>query len=408
MLVLLISPLRGLDPPCGDLVYTAALLGNPPDGVKYENYADALARGALVEHANRAAFFRAWKTGKERWFESWATLLAKVVNSLRRARWLFWEPFRLFSVRPGEYDLVHVHAFDCGFRRIDCPLMMGGDIPIRYLYTDARGYSLGRTRVIEWVERLLAGIFGVNLAYYWVPQVQRIIAPSRHVKDWYLQRAVIDEGSIDQVPTYLPAVPMPAVDRLPRRIGFIAQDFTSKGGPLLLEAFARVREKVPDAELVIVGSPPEGSETELKAKGIQWLPRVPRDELIADILPSFDVFAYPTRFDGMPLVLLEAMSRGVAVTAADYRAIPEMLGGGKAGLLFPPGDLGTLTQNLLRLLDPETNACYRRAAYDFFVSTFSADVVRQQLLASYHRTLQMNRALVRVNLPTATATEISA
>ncbi len=119
---------------------------------------------------------------------------------------------------------------------------------------------------------------------------------------------------------------------------------------------------------------------------------MPREELLAGLLPSFDVFAYPTRFDGLPLVLLEAMSRGVAVTATDYRAVPEMLDGGRAGLLFAPGDVDALTRNLLRLLEPETNARYRRAARDFFTSTFSADVVRPRLLASYRRALEADRA----------------
>ena len=55
MRVLLLSPLRGLDPACGDIVHTEALLASPPDGVQYETYAEALARGALIEHATRAA-----------------------------------------------------------------------------------------------------------------------------------------------------------------------------------------------------------------------------------------------------------------------------------------------------------------------------------------------------------------
>src|SRR5258708_2518429 len=106
--VLLISPLRGLDPACGDIIYTETLLNDTPSGVQYETYADAVARGALIEHACRPAVYRAARMGKSLWQETWTTALAKCVNLLRGTRLLFWEPFRVFSVRPGEYDLIHV------------------------------------------------------------------------------------------------------------------------------------------------------------------------------------------------------------------------------------------------------------------------------------------------------------
>ena len=47
--VLLLSPLPGLDPPSGDVVYTQELLAHPPAGVDYETYAQALAAGRLIE-----------------------------------------------------------------------------------------------------------------------------------------------------------------------------------------------------------------------------------------------------------------------------------------------------------------------------------------------------------------------
>lgn len=385
MRILLLSPLRGLDPACGDVVYTETLLANPPDGVQFETYAAALERGALIEHASRPSLYRAWRTGRGRLRETWTTALAKGVNLLRRRRWLFWEPLRIFSLRPGEFDLVHVHVFSCGFREIDCPLAVSNALPLRYLYTDARGYSLTRTRGMEWFERLVAKIFGVNLTSYWLPQAQRVIAFSNYLREWYADRGIIKEDAIDVVPIYLPSTGQAAVHPRPRRIGFIAKDFEAKGGPLLLEAFALVRRKLVDAELVIVGCEARLNEGEQAERGIQWLSLVPREDLLDRILPSFDVFAYPTRFDGMPLVLLEAMSRGIALAATSYRAIPEMLDLGRAGLLSPPGDAQALAANLIALLEPETNRRYRAAAYAHFEATYSAFAVRPQLAASYRR-----------------------
>lgn len=385
MRVLLLSPLRSLDPACGDIVYTETLLSDPPPGVEYETYADALARGALVEHACRPALRRAWRTGRGRWRETWTTALAKVVNLLRKAHILFWEPFRIFSVRAGEYDLIHTHVFNCGFRAIDCPVVVSNALPVRCLYTDARGFTPIRVRILEAADRLLAAIFRVNLTSYWLPGIERVIAFSQDLAGWYLERGIAEGSSIDVVPIYLPEAPAAPAGVRPRRIGFIARDFDAKGGPVLLAAFQLVREKIPDAELIIVGSPARLDEASQAARGIRWLPLVPREDLLNDILPSFDVFAYPTQFDGMPLVLLEAMSRGVAIAATSYRAIPEMLDRGRAGLLSPVGDAPALAANLIALLEPETNRRFRAAARAHFTATYSARAVMPQLAASYRR-----------------------
>jgi peptidoglycan/LPS O-acetylase OafA/YrhL/glycosyltransferase involved in cell wall biosynthesis len=385
MRVLLLSPLRDLDPACGDIVHTESLLNDPPDGVEYENYAEAIARGALVEHATRASLRRAWATGEGRWLETWMTGLAKVVNLLRRARLLFWEPFRILSVRPGEYDLVHVHAFNCGFREIDCPVVMGCDLPTRYLYTDARGYSQMRVKFVELIERGFAAILGVNLTSYRLPQIRRVIVPSEDTADWFRQHALVPKNAVDVIPTYLESVPALPANPKPFRVGFIARDFDAKGGPLLLEAFALLRKKLPGAELIIVGSTPRPSAEEQLGQGIHWLPFVSREGLLENVLPLIDVLAYPTRFDGFPLVLLEAMSRGLAIAATSYRAIPEMLDHGRAGLLSPVDDAEALAANLQTLLDPATNRCFRAAALDHFEASYSARAVRKTLAASYHR-----------------------
>jgi len=177
---------------------------------------------------------------------------------------------------------------------------------------------------------------------------------------------------------------------------------------VLLEAFRIVRAQISDAELVIVGSPARLDEASLEAQGIRWLPWVPREELLTDILPSFDIFAYPTQFDGMPLVLLEAMSRGLAIAATNYRAIPEMLDGGRAGLLSPVGDAPALAANLIALLEAKTNQRFRSAAHAYFTANYSARAVRPQLAASYLRAThgRVRRRRVRSEPPPAAAIPI--
>ena len=150
---------------------------------------------------------------------------------------------------------MHVHVFSCGFREIDCPVVVSNALPVRYLYTDARGYSALRVRLLEAADRFLARIFGVNVTSYWLPGVRRVIAFTEYLRDWYRDRKIAADSAIDVVPIYLPDAPVAPASERPCRIGFVAKDFEAKGGLVLLEAFARVRARRPDAELVIVGSP---------------------------------------------------------------------------------------------------------------------------------------------------------
>jgi glycosyltransferase involved in cell wall biosynthesis len=374
MKVLLISPLPALDPPCGDVTYTQMLLAHPPKGVQYVTYAEALGDRSLVEHATRRRFRQ----------EPLLTACNKLVNLARSHRMLFWEPFRFFSVRPRVYDVVHLHMFSARFFNPSCPLVVSNAAPLRYLYVKARGYSGSRTQSIEWAERAIAWAMGVNHVSYLLPQASRVIAFTEILKDWYVNRRILPANRVDVVPIYLPdRVKVSEQRSNPQTVGFVAKDFEAKGGPTLLKAFSMVRARRPDARLVIVGCPPQVTAIEAARQGIEWKPYVDREILLRELIPSFDVLAYPTTIDGQPLVVMESMAAGVAIATSDYQALPEMVDHGRAGLVSRVGDAGMLASNILRLLDPETNKIFRRAARKRFETYFSADSVQPRLRESY-------------------------
>lgn len=72
----------------------------------------------------------------------------------------------------------------------------------------------------------------------------------------------------------------------------------------------------------------------------------------AKALREADIFALPTYYpyEAQPLVVMEAMAYGLAITAAAEGAVPGLLEGG-VGLLFPPRDVGRLTSCLRQLIE---------------------------------------------------------
>src|SRR5205085_7303145 len=68
------------------------------------------------------------------------------------------------------------------------------------------------------------------------------------------------------------------------------------------------------------------------------------------LMSAFDVFVLCTHFEGLPLVILEAMARGLPVVATAVDGIPEIVLEGRTGLLHPRGDAETLAARLAALL----------------------------------------------------------
>jgi glycosyltransferase involved in cell wall biosynthesis len=136
-----------------------------------------------------------------------------------------------------------------------------------------------------------------------------------------------------------------------------------KGLDTLLESWRLVceaRAGVP-LLLLVVGGGNDAAELGrlLQAPGldeVRWIDRfiVDRTELLT-YLAAADVSALPSRREGFPVAVLEAMACELPVVAAEVNGIPEILEGGEAsgGVAVPPGDVGALAAALGRLVDDE-------------------------------------------------------
>jgi glycosyltransferase involved in cell wall biosynthesis len=70
---------------------------------------------------------------------------------------------------------------------------------------------------------------------------------------------------------------------------------------------------------------------------------------VAELLPALDIFVFPSRSEGMPAAVLEAMSCELPVVAADVGATGEEVVDGVTGLLVPAGDPPALADAIARL-----------------------------------------------------------
>jgi glycosyltransferase involved in cell wall biosynthesis len=105
---------------------------------------------------------------------------------------------------------------------------------------------------------------------------------------------------------------------------------------------------------------------------------------ILDILPAFDVFALPSRYEGLPTVIVEAMICGVPVVATAVNAVPDLVIPGETGLLVPPGRPARLAAAVGRLLDaPAAASAMAATARDRVAGRYDETATRNALNAAY-------------------------
>jgi|CZKI01.1.fsa_nt_gi glycosyltransferase involved in cell wall biosynthesis len=138
-----------------------------------------------------------------------------------------------------------------------------------------------------------------------------------------------------------------------RVIGSVGRLVSQKGYDILLAAFARLAASHGDVSLLVVGSGPAAAlNAEAKVLGLNG--RVVFAGERADVpalLPGLTLYVQPSRFEGMPNALMEAMAAGLPVVASAVDGITELINDGVDGWLVPPGDAATLAAVLTRILD---------------------------------------------------------
>lgn len=159
-----------------------------------------------------------------------------------------------------------------------------------------------------------------------------------------------------------------------------------KGFDTLLAAAVHWRDRQPQPLLVIAGDGPLAGELTGLARELGVTARFlgDRDDVPA-LLAAADVFVLPSRWEGQPLILQEALRAARPTVAADVGGV-SYLTGPDAALLVPPEDPAALAEAVLRVLDDQDLAARLAAAALARAARLPSDVdAAQAALAVYRR-----------------------
>ncbi|HWC25059.1 MAG TPA: glycosyltransferase family 4 protein [Solirubrobacteraceae bacterium] len=168
-------------------------------------------------------------------------------------------------------------------------------------------------------------------------------------------------------------------------VGGIGRLAPQKGWDVLCRAAPALRERCPAAVVAIVGDGPERPRLEELAAehGVRLLG--PREDA-ASLLGAFDVLAAPSRFEGLPLVPIEALHAGVAVVASDIDGLRDVVD--DAGVLVAPDDPAALGAALgERAADPRRRSQLAARGRARAAERFGVRRMARETLAVYERLL---------------------
>ncbi|MGK5114795.1 MULTISPECIES: glycosyltransferase family 4 protein [unclassified Geodermatophilus] len=165
-----------------------------------------------------------------------------------------------------------------------------------------------------------------------------------------------------------------------------------KGQWHLVDAVPGLLARFPDLAVVLVGDGPlrEALEKRAAALGVRNAVRFPGHRPDArQLLAAADVFALPSRHEGMPLVALEAMEAGLPVVATRVIGTEEVVVDGVTGALVRPDDPAALGAALERLLaDPSLRRRQGAAGRCRYLAGFTRDRMAADTAAVYEAALR--------------------
>lgn len=175
-------------------------------------------------------------------------------------------------------------------------------------------------------------------------------------------------------------------------VGFAGRLTHQKGLDVLLEAWRRVVSARRDAQLILIGSGEELPNLFKQADSLgleRSVHFVGECSDVAPLLQACDAFVLPSRSEGLPVALLEAMAVGLPVVATKIDGIRYVLEDGVTGGLVPPDDPMALSNRLLEAADGARVQSWGERARRHVEAHYSLDVVAEQYVAMYEKILSL-------------------
>ncbi len=309
------------------------------------------------------------------------------VRSLSFSRFLpLYVPSMIWTCLAGRYDIVHAHLI--GANVIAKPLAALCGVGVRINHDHCNDKELDPRRWVPAADKF---------ANRWSTHV---IAVSRSTRDYLVDRERIPS---DRVTTIHNGIDLDVYQPRPeqrlaarQRLGLPADAFVvagigrlsyQKNFSLFIDAAAAVAALRPQAYFVIAGTGPEEEQLRARVERLGIGTRLRFLGFVGDmpnLYPALDVLMLTSRYEGLPITILEAMATGTAIVAPRLDGIAEILRDREDASLVQDPDADGFAGRLYELMDQPALAARRtNAALGKVREGFSAQAVARAVEGIY-------------------------
>jgi glycosyltransferase involved in cell wall biosynthesis len=294
-------------------------------------------------------------------------------------------------LRKQRYDIVHTHSTNAGLLgRWAAKLVR---VPI--IVHTVHGFPFNDTTFPGPVRKVL-----LRLERFSARLCDRMVMVSQLNKEEAIEKSVspadkmvVVHSGIDMAPFRKP-VDVKAKKRelgIPRGrpvVGMVGRLSECNAPEVFVHAALEVVRDRSEVCFVVVGDGHLRAEIEDLAGGASQIKFLGYRSDVPEILPTFDIFAFPIRWGGLGRSLTEAMITGRPVVASAVNGVPEIVRNGETGLLVPPDDPEAVAKKVCYLLDnPDVAQGLGQNARELVVPEFSAERMVERVESLYEELL---------------------
>lgn len=161
------------------------------------------------------------------------------------------------------------------------------------------------------------------------------------------------------------------------KILFVGRAFKRKGGYITVEAFKKLKERMPNAELFVAGpkTDPLGNE---EIMGYHFMGDLNR-QLLAQLYNQCDIFCMPSYFEAYGLVFIEALTFGLPCIGRNRYEMPYFIENNETGFLLETDDVETYADMMFRLLHNDLIKQNVRSRRDYYIQEYSWESVADRM-----------------------------
>ena len=300
-------------------------------------------------------------------------------------------------IKSGNFHIVHTHSTKIGFmgrlaaKILQVPIIIhtihGVPFPIDNRNLKVKVYLL--------LERAFAKISN------------HLIAVGKLLEDEFIELKVV---RINQIKTIYSGINFSRFDRVydsanKKRelglddtdciIGFVGRLSEQKAPYYLVDAASLICKEVQNVHFVLVGEGPLRPILEAQIKELELDRKVTllgeRTD-VPELLDIFDIFALPTKWEGVGRAMTEAMYMKLPVVVSAVDGVPELVEHEKTGLLIESGNVQHLAQSILRLIrDKEFATQLGENAHQKVATMMSAEKMVDDIESLYLELLDKKR-----------------